>query len=65
MSFNTAKCHLNVSKTGNALAFEKVVSNLQKLPLAKIQNLISVVWTCQANRMKVKLVLKNDKITIF
>ena len=65
MSLNTAKCHLNVSKTGNTMLFEKVVSNLQKLSLAKIQNLLSVVWTCQANPLKGTFILKNDKITSF
>ena len=65
MSLNTAKYHLNVSKTENTMLFEKVVSNLQKLPLAKIQNLLSVVWTCQANPLKGTLILKKDKITSF
>lgn len=65
MSLNTAKYHLNVSKTENTMLFEKVVSNLQKLPLAKIQNLLSVVWTCQANPLKGTFILKNDKITSF
>lgn len=65
MSLNTAKYHLNVSKTENTMLFEKVVSNVQKLPLAKIQNLLSVVWTCQANPLKGTFILKNDKITSF